>query len=56
MTDVQWHHIVIILAGNSVITKLQKLWILYYMPIEYSSVLFKSLHYYRRGLVIVTRK
>jgi len=38
------------------ITKPQKLWILYYIPTHHSSVLFRSLHYYRPGLIVVTRK
>jgi len=38
------------------ITQLQKLWILHYIPTHYSSVLFRSLHYYRPGLIILTRK
>jgi len=39
-----------------VITQLQKLWIFYYIPTHYSSVRFRSLHYYRPGLIILTRK
>jgi len=38
------------------ITRLQKLWILYCIPTHHSSVLFRSLHYYRPGLIIMTRK
>jgi len=37
-------------------TQLQKLWMFYYIPIHYSSVLFRSLHYYTPGLIILTRK
>jgi len=33
-----------ILAANSLIIQLHKLWILYYIPTHYSSVLFTSLH------------
>jgi len=38
------------------IIPLQKLLILYNIPTHYSSDLFRSLHYYRRDLVILTRK
>ena len=38
------------------ITQLQKLWIFYYIPTHYSSVLFRSLHHYRPGLTNLTRK
>ena len=34
----------------------RNLWILYYIPADYSSVLFISLHYYRPELITVTRK
>jgi len=37
-------------------TQLQKLWILSYIPTHYSSVFLRSLHYYRPGLIILTRK
>jgi len=37
----------IILPVNSMATQLQKLWTFYYIPTHYSSVLFRSLHYYR---------
>jgi len=37
-------------------TQPQKLWILYYITTHYSSVLSKLLHYYRHGLIILTRK
>jgi len=30
-------------------TQLQKLWIFYYIPAHYSSVLFRSLYYYNSG-------
>jgi len=36
--------------------QLQKLWIFYYVTTHYSSVLLRSLHYYRPGLIILTRK
>jgi len=35
----------IILHPNSMTAQLQKLWIFYYIPSHYSSVLFRSLHY-----------
>jgi len=47
--------VLIILPANSMTTQLQKLWIFYYMPTHYSSVLFRSLHYYTLGLIIRTR-
>jgi len=37
-------------------THLQKLWIFYYIPVHYSTVLFGSLHYYTPRLIILTRK
>jgi len=46
----------IILRANSMVTQLQKLWIFYYISTHYSSVLFRSLHSYRPGLIILTRK
>jgi len=39
----------IILPANSMTTQLQKLWIFYYIPSHYSSVLFRSLHYCNSG-------
>jgi len=51
----QWYHILIILPANS-ITQLQNLWILYYIPTHYRSVLFRLLQYYRPGLIILTIK
>jgi len=45
-----------ILHAISVITQLQKLWRLHYIPIHYSSVLFRSLHYYKPSLIILTRR
>jgi len=38
------------LAANSMTTQLEKLWILYCIPTHYSSVVLRSLHYYRPGL------
>jgi len=38
------------------IIQLQKQWMLYYIPNHHSSVLFRLLHYYRSGLIIVTSK
>jgi len=35
------------------ITQLQKLWIFYYISTHYSSEIFRSLHYYRPGLIIM---
>jgi len=49
----QWYHTLVILPANSMITQLQKLWILYYVPALYSSVLFRSLHYGMSGHPIV---
>jgi len=54
--NLQWYHILIILPANSMTTQLQKLWTFYYTPIQYSSFLLRSLHYYRPGLIILTRK
>jgi len=54
--NVQWYSILIIFPANSMTTQLQKLWILYYIPVHCSSVLFRSLHCYRSGLIILTRK
>jgi len=51
--NLQWYHILITLPANSMTTKLQKLWIFYYMLTHYSSVLFRSLHYYRPGFIIL---
>jgi len=56
MLNLQWYHILIILYANSMILQLQKLWILYYTPTHYSSVLFRSLHYYRPSLITLTKK
>jgi len=28
----------------------------YYIPADYSLVLFRSLHYYRSGLIMLTKK
>jgi len=42
----------IILPANGMITQLQKLWKFYYIPNHYGSVLFRSLQYYRPGLII----
>ena len=53
--NLQWYHILIILLANSITTQLQKPWIFYYIPTYYNSVLFRSLHYYRLGLIILTR-
>jgi len=33
--NLQWYHISIILPANNMITQLQKLWILYYIPTQY---------------------
>jgi len=46
------YHILIIFPANSMTTQLQKLWIFYYIPIYYSSVLLRSLYYWRPGLII----
>jgi len=50
--NLQWYHILIILAANSVITQLQKQWIFCFIATHHSSVLFRS----RPGLIILTRK
>jgi len=55
-SNLQWYHISIILPTNSTTTQLQKLWIFYYVPTHHISVPFRSLHYYRPGLIILTRK
>jgi len=47
----QWYHILIILPANSMTT-----WILHYRPTHCSSVLFRSLHYYKPALIILARK
>ena len=44
----------IILPANSMTTQLQKLWIFYYIPSHYSSVLFRSLHYCNSGPKFLT--
>jgi len=49
-------HLNHILSGNSITTQLLKLWIFYYITTHYSSVVLRSLHYYRPGLIILTRK
>jgi len=54
--NLQWYHILITLPANSMTTQLQKLWIFYYIPTHYNSVLFRLLHYYRPSLIILTRK
>jgi len=54
--NVPWYPILIIFPANSMTTQLQKLWMFYYIPVHYSSVLFRSLHYYRPSLIILTRK
>jgi len=52
----QWYCMLIILPANSMTTQLQELWTLYYIRTHYSSILFRSLRYYRPGLIILTRK
>ena len=37
------------------ITQVQKLWMLDYIPTQYSSILFRLLHYYKPDLITVTR-
>jgi len=37
-SSLQWYHILIILTANSMITQIQKLWRLYYIRTQYSSV------------------
>jgi len=37
-------------------TQLQKLRIFHHILTQFSSVLFRSLHYFRPGLIILTRK
>jgi len=54
--NLQWYHVLIIFPANSMTTQLQKLWMFYYISVHYSSALFRSLHYYRSGLIILTRK
>ena len=49
--NLQWCHILILLPADSKITQLQKLWI---VPTHYTVVLFRSQHYYRPGLIILT--
>jgi len=46
----------IIFAADTMITQLQNLWLLYYIPTHYSSVLSKSLDYYRLDSIILTNK
>jgi len=43
--NLQLYHTLIILAANSMITQLHKLWILYFIATQYSSVIFRSLYY-----------
>jgi len=55
--NLQWYHLNIHPA-NSMITQPQELWILYnYVPTHYdyySSVIFRSLHFYRSGFIIMS--
>jgi len=54
--NLQWYRILIILPANNMTAQLQNLWMFCYVSSHYSSVLLRTLHYYRPGLIILTRK